>query len=121
VAGEGNRSRRKGLEYDAEVRRLWQRYGYDVQPLQRNVEGLFDQLVIAPRQTVLLCDPKRRETLQVPKWIEQAEANALAFADTIGTPIVDMWVIPFRRSGSRWVPPKSYAISPLEDLARLLA
>lgn len=121
MAGEGNRSRRKGREYDAEVRHLWERYGFTVQPLQRNVEGLFDQLVIAPRQTVILCDPKRRETLRVGEWIAQAEANALTFANTLGAPLVDTWLIPFRRSGSRWVPPKSYAIAPLEDLVRLLA
>lgn len=120
MAGEGNRSRRKGREYDREVRLLWQRFGFDVQPLQRNVEGLFDQLVTGNGH-VLLCDPKNRVRLQVPEWIAQAEANAFTLADTLSAPLADTWVIPFRRAGTRHRPAKSYAITPLEDLARLLA
>ena len=57
----------------------------------------------------------------MPKWIAQAEENALVVADTFGAPLADMWVIPFRQSGHRGKPPKWYYIGVLEDLARLLA
>jgi hypothetical protein len=112
-----NRERRKGLEGEREVAAIWRRYDWDVQDLQHNVASLFDQLVVSPRGVILLSDPKRQETLRVPKWIAQAEENAATFADTLNTPIHDGWVIPFRQSGRR----KWYYVGRLEDLARLLA
>jgi hypothetical protein len=120
-----NRERRKGLEYEREVAAVWRKHGADVQDLQHNVRGLFDQVVFYLNGTMLLADPKRHETLRIPHWINQAEENFAAyrsrrFPHGAGeAPIT--WVIPFRQSANRWHPAKSYAVTPLEDLARLLA
>lgn len=102
--------RRKGLRGEAEVAAIWRANGFDV----RGLEGEGDQLLVRPRRRpsdawgslVIHSEVKRQNRLRTA-WIEQAEREAPAGA----VPFV-IW----RPDGRPW-----WAMSPFEDLARLLA
>lgn len=115
VAGEGTRSRNKGLKGEREVKAAFQAAGWEA----RGLEASGDWLAFKPpyyhdlsdtygadnKGHTLHVEVKRQERLRLTEWLEQAAAEAPA-----GIPPV----VVFRRNRGEW-----YACLPLSDLLEL--
>jgi Holliday junction resolvase len=114
----GSSSRRKGLRGEHEVAAIFRAQGFEV----RGLEGSGDHLcIMAPRVPPLVSghpsahldgltihsEVKRAETTKIWQWLAQLEAEA---------PPGTLPLLSFRRNRSPW-----YAVTPLEQLVRVLA
>ena len=101
----GAASRRKGVQGEREVAAKFQAAGLAV----RGLEGQGDHLVILKSQDhpALHIECKRQETLRLPTWLRQAEAEC---------PGGCIPVVCFRQNQGEW-----YATVPLDDFAALVA
>jgi Holliday junction resolvase len=95
-------SRRKGLQGEREVARIWQAAGFDV----RNLEATGDHLVVCANGVTIHSETKRAERLKLPEWLRQAADEA---------PQGTVPVVAFRQNRGEW-----YAALPLESLAELM-
>lgn len=94
--------RRKGVDGEAEVRRLYQAAGATIRGLEASGDWLAYGL-----GTTQHVETKRQEIARPWLWFEQAQAQA---------PPGTLPVVAFRRSRSPWL-----ALVPLEDLLRELS
>jgi hypothetical protein len=101
-----NRERRKGLEGQQEVARLFRDHGIGVQPFGGRRDQADHLTYIGADGATLSVEAKRQNRLRT-EWIKQAEREAPAGA---------VPVVAWRPDGGKW-----WAMIPLEDLARLLA
>jgi hypothetical protein len=95
-------SRRKGLEGEREVARIFRDAGFEV----RNLEGQGDQLVLIRDGVALHSEVKRAERLKLPEWLRQAADES---------PDSAIPVVCFRQNRGLW-----YAALPLSALAEVL-
>lgn len=99
--GPAMRTRAKGVRFEAEVAREFERAGFHVRGLEAGgdhlcVSALEGTAALSPR--VLHVECKRQERLKLPEWIRQAERDAAGLA----------WLVVFRQN--RGVP---YVVQPL--------
>lgn len=89
----GRKSQRKGRAAELELCRLLQGYGYSVEPGRALNYGEEPDLVGLDGVHI---ECKRRETTEIWKWMDQAEADSQRFQDGAAT-------VFFRRSRSPWM------------------
>ena len=85
----GKAERDKGLRGEREVRHEFESAGFVV----RGLEGEGDNLVFVTSGITLHVETKRQETLKLPLWIRQAEAEA---------PEQAVPIVVYRKSRDEW-------------------
>lgn len=96
-------SRRKGMDGEREVARIWQAAGFAV----RGLEAEGDHLVVCGNGLVFHSEVKRQERVRLPEWVRQANEEA---------PPNTIPVVAWRQNHGMW-----RADLGLDDLALLAA